>query len=172
MVSVQLAFRIWIMCCHGQALAPWGDGLGDQLRRTPHRDPWVRGRREPPAVLKARSLRMRAAVFPHWHHTSSVWKKTSEVMFLFKDSEIGDGGWLVGGGAREGGDRGVEHRARSSSNDRDSGHNCDGASPPITMPAQSGEEKRKGWKIEGEGKKRTLGVQLCSRFTFQKSTGR
>jgi len=44
MVSVQLAFRIWIMWCRGWALTPWGAGLGAQLQQTPHRDPWVRGR--------------------------------------------------------------------------------------------------------------------------------
>lgn len=46
--SVQLAFRIWIMRFAAARLS-LGRGLDwvPRLGRTPHRDPWVRGRREP-----------------------------------------------------------------------------------------------------------------------------
>lgn len=90
MVSVQLAFRIWIMWCRGQALTPWGAGLGAQLQRTPHRDPWVRGRWEPLRFSRLDHWEC-GGCFPHQLHTSVCERKLAK--FFKKQWK---GGWWVG----------------------------------------------------------------------------
>lgn len=148
------------MCCRGQALTPWGAGLGAQLQRAPHRDPWVRGRREPPWFSRLNHWEC-SGCFPHRHHTSACERKLAKwETKKKKDSEKGDGG-CVGGGARSG----VEHRGRTRSNNRHCGitatlHLC-----------QSQCLLCRGKKKGGKNRKRTLGVPLCSRFTFQKKSG-
>lgn len=95
MVSVQLAFRIWIMCCHGQALTPWGAGLGAQLQQTPHRDPWVRGRREP--LGSQGWIIENAAGAPH---TGTIRQRVKEnVQNIFKKKKKTVKGRIVGGSA-------------------------------------------------------------------------
>lgn len=62
-------------------------------------------------------------------------------------------------GGGEGGNQGVEHQGRGRSNSRDCGMTAKRHLWHITMSALS--EKKEGYK-------KKMGVQLCSRFTFQK----
>lgn len=91
MVSVQLAFRIWIMWCRSPALAPWGGGLGARPRRTPHRDPWVRGRWESSRFSRVDHWESGGCFAPR-HHTSVCERKLAKN--VQRDSEKRGSGWL------------------------------------------------------------------------------
>lgn len=164
MVSVQLAFRIWIMWCRGLALAPWGAGQGAQLQRTPHRDPWVRGRWEPSRFSRLDRWE-RGGCFPHQHHTSVCDRKFEKKERKEKEEKKWQwkGRWRVEWWGRVTGVRNIEEEAEATTVIVAELRHC------ITANHNACSARgKKGW---GKNRRRTLGVQ-CSRFTFQKSLGR